>query len=197
MALTEPIRDPAHVKAMMDYYLQRGEYRNYCFLGFGVYSALRVSDIICLRWGDVYDFGKARFNKRIQLAEGKTKKTKAVCVNEHLTEILRGLKAVLESSGECLSSGTYIFRSRKGDNSHITRQHAYRITKEAADQTGVEGTIGCHSLRKTFGYAAQQSGAPPAVIMDIFNHSSYQITKRYLGIEQDEKDAVYKKVNFR
>ena len=31
--------------------------------------------------------------------------------------------------------------------------------------------------------------------MEIYNHSSYQITKRYLGIEQDDKDKVFLNMN--
>lgn len=31
--------------------------------------------------------------------------------------------------------------------------------------------------------------------MDIYNHSSYAITKRYLGIEQDDKDDVFLHLN--
>ena len=42
-------------------------------------------------------------------------------------------------------------------------------------------------MRKTFGYYAWKYGTPPAVLMDIYNHSSYEITKRYLGIKQDDK----------
>ena len=148
-------------------------------------------------WGDVYDFKDCRFNYRMWLTEKKTDKTKSICFNEHLVEILDSCKKVLEHSGEYLSTGTYIFKSRKGENRHITRQQAYRIIREAADKAGVMGCIGCHSLRKTFGYAARQSGAPTAVIMEIFNHSSYEITRRYLGIEQDEKDAVYLGISFR
>lgn len=35
---------------------------------------------------------------------------------------------------------------------------------------------------------------PPALLMAIYNHSSYQITKRYLCIDQDDKDEVYSKI---
>ena len=59
---------------------------------------------------------------------------------------------------------------------------------------GMPEHISCHSLRKTFGYHAWKQSVPPAMLMDIYNHSSYQITKRYLGIDQDDKDQVFEKI---
>ena len=85
----------------------------------------------------------------------------------------------------------YILKSRKGKNSPIGRNRAYTIIKRASNMLGIEGNISCHSLRKTFGYHAWKQGIPPALIMDLFNHSSIEITKRYLSIDQDERDSVY------
>ena len=59
---------------------------------------------------------------------------------------------------------------------------------------GLEEHVSCHSLRKTFGYHAWKQGVPPVMLMKIFNHSSYQITIRYLCIEQDEKDEVFRNI---
>ena len=58
----------------------------------------------------------------------------------------------------------------------------------------INDVIRCHSLRKTFGYHAWKMGTPPALLMEIYNHSSFQITKHYLGIEQDDKDAVFRDI---
>ena len=66
-----------------------------------------------------------------------------------------------------------------------------RTNLKAAEETGIDGNVSCHSLRKTFGYHAWKQGVPPAMLMMIYNHSSYQITKRYLGIIQEEKDDVF------
>ncbi|MCL2568506.1 MAG: integrase, partial [Oscillospiraceae bacterium] len=31
----------------------------------------------------------------------------------------------------------------------------------------------------------------PVMLMDIYSHSSYEITKRYLGIAQEDRDKIY------
>jgi hypothetical protein len=37
---------------------------------------------------------------------------------------------------------------------------------------------------------------PIAVIMDIYNHSSFAVTKRYLGVCQDDRNQVYLNMSF-
>lgn len=100
----------------------------------------------------------------------------------------------------------YIFKSRKGINSPITRQQAYRILNNVAESIGlierdvttniiISGEIGTHTLRKTFGYQAYQNGTSLELLMDIFNHSSKSQTLRYIGITEDQKKEVYSQSN--
>jgi integrase len=184
MAATEPIRNKRDVKAMERYYLDRGEFRNHALVVMGIYTALRVSDLIGLKWSDVYDFKLRRVRASIRLIERKTGKPKTVALHKKVARAL----ALLNSWQSTAPDGA-VFKSRKTGGA-IGRIQAYRIVKAAADALQI-GRVSCHSLRKTFGYHAWKSGVSPAVIMEIYNHTSFAVTRRYLGISQDDKDEVY------
>ena len=184
MSTTEPIRNTDDLRAMSEYFLNRSEYRNNALLVVGVHTALRITDLLSLKWSDVYDEKRGDFRLHIVLLEGKTDKSKMIALND---EAVEALKLCLPGR-----SSPYIFASRRGGGP-LSRSQAWRIIKDAATAVGVPGTIACHSLRKTWGYQAWTSKAvSPVVITKIYNHSSYEVTKRYLGIEQDELDEAYR-----
>lgn len=188
MSTTQPIRNIEKLQDFKQYYLTKKPHpRNHALCILGLNTALRISDILFLKWDNVYDFSDRRYRSHILLVEQKTGKTNRIALNDMVAEALESLYA----SRKTLSAEDYLFRSRTGTNKPISRSQAFRIVREAALQTGAGQHISCHSLRKTFGYHAWRQGIQPALLMELYNHSSYQITRRYLGIDQHERDQVY------
>jgi len=186
MSTTQPIRNKSQVRELVEHYLKQGKLRNHLLITMGIHTALRISDLIRIKWDDVYDFDRKRFRETISITEQKTLKTKLIKLN---TSIVNALHICMPFARQ----DEYLFKSRKGGA--ISRIQAYRIIRSAAEALDFHSNVSCHSLRKTFGYHAWKSGASPAVLMDIFNHSSYAVTRRYLGVTQDDKDAVYIKLS--
>ena len=192
MGTAQPIRNEKELEAFRKYYLeQKQNYRNYALICLGVNSALRISDILKLKWSDVYDAKKRCFRKHIIITEKKTGKENRIAINSNTK---MGLQIYLNSL-HYFDVDEYIFAGQK-EHSHLCRSQAFRIVQKAAECTTHSHNISCHSLRKTFGYHAWKQGTQPAMLMDIYNHSSYTITKRYLGINQDEKDEIFANFDF-
>lgn len=184
MAVTEPIRDKNQLSALGEYFLKRGQFRNYALIVVGAHTALRISDLLRLKWADVYDGERQEFRAHVTITEKKTGKTKTIALNKR---VLCALQLLFPRR-----RGEFIFASNRKSGKAISWVQAWRIIHAAVVAVGIAGKIACHSLRKTWGYHAWTSKAvSPVVIMDIYNHSSYEVTRRYLGVAQDDLDKAY------
>ncbi len=177
----EPIKDINTINDVMDY-LKAGNERDYVLFSFGIYSGLRISDILKLRVRDI------RNKKHIYMREKKTGK-------ERRFIICKELKNIFEGYIKTKKDYEYLFPSRKGLNKPITRQRAYMILKDAGEKFGLE-SIGTHTLRKTFGYFLYEQTKDILVVKEILGHSDAAITRRYIGLTQDDKDRLMKGLSF-
>lgn len=194
MNTAQPIRDKNDLEKFINYYREEEKNtRNQLLLVMGLNTALRVSDLLSLRWEDVYDVKKKDFCGHISITEAKTGKRTCIFINEGIRLALEAYRGEREEKEDApLCGRRFLFEGNGG--AHICRVQAYRIIRKAAEKCRLSGVISPHSLRKTFGYYAWKQGTPPVLLMEIYHHSSFSITQRYLGIEQDDCDEVFKSV---
>ena len=184
MKSVDPIRDIKKIQTMKTY-LKGQNLRNHALFVVGINVALRITDLLALKWGDVLD-EQGKF-KEIRIFEGKTKKERRIQLNRPSQRALRELRGSLDR----YSFDDYLFQSREGAQKPLSRQQALNILKVAAKAVGIKDNVGTHSLRKTWGYHAWKKGFNPAIIMETLNHSNLTVTKRYLGIQQDDINDLY------
>ena len=97
--------------------------------------------------------------------------------------------------------GNSVLLSR-GLSNIFTVQRINVILKEVKRKYRLHvGNFSCHSLRKTFGrqvYTMNDNNAELALVklMELFNHSNVAITKRYLGLRQEEILQTYDCLSF-
>ena len=178
----QPLRTKQEIADMIEALgMSNNGLRDQLLFKLGISTGLRCGDLVSLKVEDVK--GKSSF----KIVEGKTEKPRIVYLNNLMADIADYI--------ETLSSDTvYLFPSRKG-NGHITTTQAYRIITKAGDLIG-NHSIGTHTMRKTFGYTYYQATKDVATLMNIFNHSSQQITLRYIGEEDKRVEESIKSISF-
>lgn len=150
----------------------------------GLNTSLRISDLTRFRVKDL------RGREYAQIAAKKTGKETRILINPAARREISRLMA------DC-KPDEYVFQSRQKDArtktyKPITRQRAYQIINTIAREAGIEERIGCHTLRKTFGYHYYKKTGDIVSLQRILDHSSRRDTLRYIGVIQDEIDESLK-----
>lgn len=180
MNRVQPIREKYKIDEVKNALREKNE-RNFIMFCIGIYTGLRISDILQLKVKDLKN------QEYLRLTEKKTGKDNKILINPILK---RELKKYLENR----SDEEYIVKSREGDNKPLKRSMAYKILSAAAKELGLQD-IGTHTLRKTFGYHYYTKTKDIGMLMELFNHSREYITLKYIGVNQDKRDKAMK--NFR
>lgn len=181
MNYVEPIRDITTVQDIADYLKEKNE-KYYIMYMVGIYSGLRISDILRLKVRDVRDKDK------IKIREKKTGKEKLFPIN-------KALAAALATYCEGKKDYDYLIPSDRAPNKAVSREYAYRVIRAAGERFGLDN-VGTHTLRKTFGYHFYQQTKDVVLLMRIFNHSCEGVTLRYIGVVQDNIDDAYKRFSY-
>jgi len=162
-----------------------GEYKFCLLISIGVFTGLRISDLLQLRFN--------QFESDIlTIQEEKTKKTRRIKINPDLREIINRMKTRMVVT----NTNQYIFLNRYGTKP-IDKSYVNVKLKEIVRRynINIEGNVSSHLFRKTLGNRVLRlnnySGESVILLMELFGHSSPAVTKRYLGLREQEILDVY------
>ena len=165
-------------------------YKMSLLIAIGCFTGLRISDILALRWKQILN------SEEFEIIEKKTGKKRTIRLNnqlqKHISECYEHIKPI--------GVNAPILVSQKGTVFSVQRINVILKEIKAKYKLKVKN-FSCHSLRKTFGrqvYNMNNESSELALVklMELFNHSSVAITKRYLGLRQEEILETYDCLSF-
>lgn len=168
----DPIKDNQKIRTIIKDLKNDNQDRNLIMILVGIYTGFRISDILELKVKDVK--GKISIKKK----EDKTKKYKSIAIHK---ELYKELEVYCRGRPD----HEYLIKSREGDNKPISRVQAYRIIKALQYKYKIEDNLGCHSLRKTYGYNMYKKN-DISIVQKSLNHTMQADTIRYIGVEEEE-----------
>lgn len=180
MNFVQPIRNPDVIEEI-ELFLKEKNERDYILFLLGIYTGLRISDILSLKVKDLKD------KKYLVIKEKKTRKKRN---NGRSIELNTTLKKALKKYLKDKPNHEYVIKSRIGNNKPITRERAYMILKDVANKFEID-SLGTHSMRKTLGFHVYQQKKDVVLVQKMLNHESPSHTLRYIGIEQDMINSVF------
>ena len=160
-------------------------YKISLLIALGCFTGLRISDILALRWKQIID------TDEFTVIEKKTGKVRTIRLNPQLQEHIRECYEHIKPVG----INAPILVSQKGTVFSVQRINI--ILKEVKKKYKLKiKNFSCHSLRQVYNMNCDNSELALVKLMELFNHSSVAITKRYLGLRQEEILQTYESLSF-
>lgn len=186
MKFVEPIRSIKKLNEIKALLKSKWLIKNLLLIEHWINSALRISDLLTLKVWDVFD-DNGNVKEYYTIKEDKTEKVSKVYLTDKVKATLKLYRE--QYSWVVNSPSNYIFfqsRSNSKGDKPISRQQGRKIITKVCRLVWLQWNYWWHTLRKTWGYQARMKWITLPVIQEKLRHSNLAITKRYLGITDDE-----------
>ena len=197
----DPIRDKGDVQKCIDYLRNRAVFtcrkdtkfaavRNYTLFIVGINVGLRMSDLLKLRWKDIFTTDMKTFVESKGTKEKKTGKIKMIIPNK---AIKQAISFYFKETGIKPEPDNYVFIASKGNESkQLNNETVSKFVKDMTKTCELKGDYCARSVRKTYAYQRYMSlldrGEEFALteVQKALNHSSSAITAQYLGLTRQK-----------
>ncbi|MFT8824380.1 site-specific integrase [Liquorilactobacillus mali] len=188
-----PIKDSNVLQQVQECLLEdfKAGQRNYMIFQVGKATLLRVSDIMHLKYQDIYSpDGSIKHNAYIR--DKKTGKPNTLYLKPVESDLLKYHQWLIKHNLQ----SEWLFPSTKNPSCHITEKQFYKIMARVGDLLGIN-YLGTHTMRKTGAYRVYtQSNYNIGLVMQLLNHSSEAMTLKYLGLDQVSREHMLDKIDF-
>ena len=198
----EPIKDTKLVNRITDILAAREDAygrRLFALWYIGINMGLRIGDMLALKVGDLRNAeiyclepGKQRHLREYRerrKAEAENRPIRELKPQEVRYTIPPGVRRMMRDRYSDAPADAPIFASRRkgpgGRIRAISRQQALCDIRRIGEIAGLDFRMGCHTLRKTFGYQRYKESRDIAFLQKWFQHSSTAITLIYIGMDDE------------
>lgn len=184
-------------KKIENYITKSGDRRLFGIL-LGLYSGLRIGELIALEWQDVdFDKGIIRINKTAYRDKSKTGEWE-FCIDKPKTKSSERIVplpiCIIDFMKEykLTAKSEYVIENKKGERMSI-RSYQY-IFEKLTEKAGVR-KLNFHAIRHTFATRAVECGMDIKTLSEIMGHKNASVTlNRYAHSMLDTKIAMMNKL---
>lgn len=159
--------------------------RNRGLFMLGVSTGGRISELLSLKVGDVYQNSKPVSDllfERSIVKGGEV--SRVVPVNSDGRQAVSELITWHSERYGSIDTNHPLFPSRNGRKGlkAMNRQTAHDVLKRAYEMAGLNGKLATHSLRKSFAQRLYEQTSDIYMVQEMLGHRSVSTTQRYLGV---------------
>ncbi len=184
-----PLTDE-EAERVLGHFSGRDAARNRAIFVLGVLAGFRISELLSLRVRDVLH--RKEIALRIAVPRRRMKgrrEGRSVLLHPQAKFALTTWLEELRQRGN-LGRDSYVFPSRKGPNRPLGRIQAWRVLRRAFREARLTGSLGTHSLRKTFADRIyERLGNDLVLTQRALGHRDPASTVAYLSFREEEIDA--------
>ena len=168
------------------------EVRNRGLFMLGVSTGGRISELLSLQSGDVYENARPVTDLLFDKTVVKGKETsRTVPINVDGRQAIDALvNWHRDRYGPPVDAQRPLFASRnKGGSVAMNRQTAHEMLKVAFMAAGLNGKLATHSLRKSFAQRVYEQSGDIYLVRELLGHRNVATTQKYLGVNYADARA--------